>query len=102
MEKYHINGNGEARKCVAQIRCDFGGVSEHYPTAEKARQAFESQMESESIPEAQSFSQKDFQKPADIVGATVRAASTAAYGPQERVSIREALDERAFRRLSES
>jgi len=45
MAKFHINGNGEAGQCKAQAGgCPFGGESEHFTTAEAARDAFEARM----------------------------------------------------------
>lgn len=44
MNKYHINSNGEPGVCRAKKACPFGGGDVHFPTAEKARNFFESKM----------------------------------------------------------
>jgi hypothetical protein len=42
MAKYHINSAGEAGACKAvKGGCPFGGLDEHYTSAEAARKAFE-------------------------------------------------------------
>lgn len=46
MSKFHINPNtGAAGRCRAFAgECPFGGESDHYGSAEKARNAFEARM----------------------------------------------------------
>lgn len=46
MAKYHISPNtGEPKRCLAEIKqCPVGGMDNHYPTMEAAREAYESQM----------------------------------------------------------
>jgi len=42
MAKFHINNNGTAGKCSAQISCPFGDLEEqHWDTAAEARAAYE-------------------------------------------------------------
>lgn len=52
MTRYHINSLGNPGKCSARGRCPFGGDSEHHPSAEAARAAFEVQMTSKTSPVA--------------------------------------------------
>lgn len=43
--KFHINSNGEAGRCKAEKGgCPFGGESEHFTSAEAAREHYEAQM----------------------------------------------------------
>lgn len=45
--RYHINNDGEARKCAASFNCPFGDLNEdHYSSAAEARQAYEKKMAS--------------------------------------------------------
>lgn len=42
MSKFHINNNGEALRCSAKIKCEFGlSLEEHYETRKGAREAYE-------------------------------------------------------------
>lgn len=46
---FHVNDNGDPGSCSAQPgKCPFGGVEEHYPTADEARQAYERTMGSQA------------------------------------------------------
>lgn len=52
MSKYHVNPAGEPGPCGANINCPFGGESEHYETKEAAREAYEKNMTTETLPAA--------------------------------------------------
>lgn len=41
MTRYHINTNGDPGLCKAAHQCPFGGDSEHFPSMQEARTAFE-------------------------------------------------------------
>jgi len=48
LKKYHVNPEtGEPGICVAKFNCRFGGPSDHYPSEQDARAAFEREMERE-------------------------------------------------------
>jgi hypothetical protein len=49
--KFHINSNGEAGRCSAtKGGCPFGGESEHFTSAEAAREHYEKTMTGEAVP----------------------------------------------------
>jgi len=49
--KFHINSNGEAGRCSAtKGGCPFGGESEHFTSAEAAREHYENTMTGEAVP----------------------------------------------------
>lgn len=51
MSKFHINTAGEAGQCRAENgKCPFGGESDHFTSADAAREAYESKQESFSSP----------------------------------------------------
>lgn len=51
MNKFHINAAGEAGQCKAvNGKCPFGSESEHFTSAEAAREAFEARQESFATP----------------------------------------------------
>jgi len=51
MPKFHINNSGTVGVCQAlQGNCPFGGEADHYPTAAKARVAYEQNKNNKSIP----------------------------------------------------
>jgi len=51
MAKFHINSAGEAGQCKAvNGNCPFGGESDHFTSAEAAREAFEAKQESFATP----------------------------------------------------
>jgi len=51
MNKFHINTAGEAGQCKAvNGKCPFGSESEHFTSAEAAREAFEARQESFATP----------------------------------------------------
>ncbi len=55
---YHINALGEVGRCKArQGGCPFGGDSDHYPSKEAARRAYEEKMKSLSIPDRAALKQ---------------------------------------------
>lgn len=50
-EKYHINSDGEPKKCTARKRaCPFGTVDEHYKSEKSARIAYETKMNQQLVP----------------------------------------------------
>lgn len=58
--QFHINpANGEPGPCRAQIACPFGDETEHYPTKEDARLAYEGKMQ--AFPQRKSMKLMDAQ-----------------------------------------
>ena len=54
MAKYHINPkSGEVGPCRAQSSCPFGGIQDHYDTADAARAAYEAKQGSSFAEEAE-------------------------------------------------
>lgn len=47
MSKFHVNENGEARPCSAQVQCRFGADAEHFDNKEGAQKFAEEKMAEE-------------------------------------------------------
>lgn len=56
MAKYHINKKGEPGACYATRKCPFGDVEDHYESKELARNAYETKMTNELIPQGNTAS----------------------------------------------
>jgi len=91
MSKYHVNYKGEPGVCKASRNCPFGGPEDHFPTPEKAREAYELQMANtdylstvkKKINEATSVQEVvDVLK--QVEGGNTPASPTAADAPRKR------------------
>lgn len=80
MTKFHINSEGNAGPCIAEIRdCRFGGQSDHFETAEAAQLEAEKRFE-----ETHGATAKPLKKIRHAFGKAVRALEGFAEGVDAR------------------
>ena len=73
MAKFHINEKGEPGVCSAKVSCPYGDLNtQHYPSKEVARKAFELSLAGQTLKELGKISEKKTLHSLDVASSSVR------------------------------